>query len=471
MSPFRNTLTLSAGDFVAKATYFLAFVYLAHKLGISGYGVLEFALAVRTYLVLLADAGLELWAIREAAKGLDVRVLAARVIPARLVLAVVSLAVTGLFMLGPGDPEFRRILPLLTLTVLLQAFNLKWVFMGRERMARVAIGLIASQLAFAACVFLLIRQPADLMLVPVAFLVSEFVIAAYFWRLFAKHHGRLKMVPDWTGIRSVMRPVLTLGAAQCLSLMSYNVDSVLIGVMLGPGPVGLYAAAYKPITAILAAPVTYFQGLFPSFARSFKEDRPQFSAMVLRSLRFTAIFAIPVGVGGTLLAGPVIELLFGPNYAAAIPVLRLLSWSAVLVTLRGNFRHTLNAAGKQHLDLSCAGVAASLNVALNLVLIPRYGIVGAAWATVSSEVAWFLLARYLFFRHVMVLPILPALWRPLLAGSGMAAVMLLTLQVPWIMRAVIGAGVYFIILAIAGEPELKLAFVRQDEQRGVRSPV
>jgi hypothetical protein len=71
----------------------------------------------------------------------------------------------------------------------------------------------------------------------------------------------------------------------------------------------------------------------------------------------------------------------------------------------------------------------------------------------------------------MVLPILPALWRPLLAGSGMAAVMLLTLQVPWIMRAVIGAGVYFIILAIAGEPELKLAFVRQDEQRGVRSPV
>ncbi|MEO8367680.1 MAG: oligosaccharide flippase family protein, partial [Candidatus Solibacter sp.] len=75
MNPFRNTLTLSAGDLVAKAAYFLAFVYLAHKLELAGYGVLEFSLAVRTYLILLADAGLELWAIREAAKGLDVRIL------------------------------------------------------------------------------------------------------------------------------------------------------------------------------------------------------------------------------------------------------------------------------------------------------------------------------------------------------------------------------------------------------------
>src|SRR5262245_29532127 len=97
MSPFRNTLTLSIGDFAAKAAYFLAFVYLAHQLGVENYGVLEFAVAVRTYLILLADAGLELWAIREAAKGLDVHALAARVVPARLVLAAAALLASGLF--------------------------------------------------------------------------------------------------------------------------------------------------------------------------------------------------------------------------------------------------------------------------------------------------------------------------------------------------------------------------------------
>ena len=69
MSAFRNLLHLLVGDFVAKAAYFLAFVYLAQKLGISGYGVLELALAVRTYLVLLADAGLELWRSARRPKG------------------------------------------------------------------------------------------------------------------------------------------------------------------------------------------------------------------------------------------------------------------------------------------------------------------------------------------------------------------------------------------------------------------
>jgi O-antigen/teichoic acid export membrane protein len=71
MNPFRNILTLSIGDFIAKAAYFLSFVYMAQKLGVANYGVLEFAIAVRTYLLLLADAGLDLWAVREAAKGVD----------------------------------------------------------------------------------------------------------------------------------------------------------------------------------------------------------------------------------------------------------------------------------------------------------------------------------------------------------------------------------------------------------------
>jgi O-antigen/teichoic acid export membrane protein len=457
MSPFRNVLKLSVGDFMAKAAYFLAFVYMAQKLGVSGYGVLEFALAIRTYLLLLADAGLELWAIREAAKGVDVSMLVARILPARLVLAVFALLATGIVMLAPVEPRLRQLLPLLTLSVLVQALNLKWVFMGQERMARVALGLIVSQLVFAGCAVLLVHQPSDLILVPIAFLAAEVVMAAYFWRLFVKRHGWPRLVPDWRGIRSMMQPVLTLGASQCLGLMSYNVDSILIGVLLGAGPVGLYAAAYKPVTAVLAAPVTYYQGLFPALSRSYKEDREKFRMVLLRSLRFTTIFAIPIGVGGTLLADPLIRLLFGPTYLAGVPALQLLSWSAVLVTLRGNFRHTLNAVGKQRLDLTCAAAAAALNIALNLALIPRFGITGAAAATLGSEIGWFALARYLFSRNVIAMPLLPAMWRPALAGAAMAACLVGDGWAPWTIRAAVALSVYGLTLVLTGEPEVKSA--------------
>jgi O-antigen/teichoic acid export membrane protein len=466
MSPFRNILKLSVGDFVSKAAYFLAFVYMAQKLEVGGYGVLEFAIAIRTYLLLLADAGLELWAVREAARGGNPAALVARVVPARLVLAVTALASTGLLNFVSAPAGLGRLLPLLTATVLVQAFNLKWVFMGQERMTGVAGGLIASQLAFAGCVFALVHRPSDLMLVPAAFLAAEIVMAAYFGALFIRSHGMPSLIPDWRGIGGIVQPVLTLGASQCLGLMSYNVGSILIGILLGPGPVGWYAAAYKPVTAALAAPVTYYQGLFPALSRSFHEDRETFRRILLRSVRLSAIFAIPVGIGGTLLAEPVIRLLFGAGYEPSVPALQLLSWSAVLVMLRGNFRHTLNAVGKQRLDLICAAAAAVVNVALNLALIPRYGITGAAAATVTSEVAWFFLAWYLFSRHVAAVPLLAALWRPVIAGMAMAACLSAGEQLQWMLRAAVAMAVYGFILVLSGEPELRQLLARRSPGAG-----
>jgi O-antigen/teichoic acid export membrane protein len=285
-------------------------------------------------------------------------------------------------------------------------------------------------------------------------LIGEFVTAAYFWRLFVRLHGAPKIVPDWRGLRSAMKPILMLGAGQCLGLVNYNLDSILIGIMLGAGPVGWYAAAYKPITAVLAVPVTYYQGLFPALSRSYAVDRERFRGIVMHSLRLTAIFAFPLGIGGSLLAEPVIRFLFGPSYLAAVPALQLLSWSAVLVTLRGNFRHTLNAIGKQRLDLTCAASAAAANVILNLLLIPRYGIAGAAAATVGSEIGWFVLAWHLFSRHAIKLPLAAAVWRPIAAGAAMAATLLLAGQVQWMLRAVTALAVYAAVLIVSGEPAL-----------------
>jgi O-antigen/teichoic acid export membrane protein len=165
------------------------------------------------------------------------------------------------------------------------------------------------------------------------------------------------------------------------------------------------------------------------------------------------MFAVPIGVGGALLARPIVNVLFGPNYSASVPALQLLAWSAVLVTMRGNFRHTLNAVGLQRLDLACAAAAAAFNIVLNLLLIPRFGINGAASATVISEIGWFALARHIFSRHVIVLPLIPVVWRPVTAGAGMAAILIFGGPVQWVARAFVSLGVYGLILIATGEPE------------------
>lgn len=428
---------------------------MAKALGVASYGVLEFAVAIRTYLLLLADGGLELWAVREVAKGKDPAWLVARIVPLRFLLAVVAyFAVNGILAVIPENPNLRRILPLFAATAFLQALNLKWVFMGRSRMTSVAIGLIASQVVFSLAVFAVVRQPVDLIWVPVVWLAAELVMVAYFWRAFLADQTRWRWSFTLRDTTAMVRPALTLGTAHGLALMSYNLDSILLGLLVGPGPVGWYGAAYKPITAILALPVSYFIGLFPALSTAFSQSREVFRSTLARSLRLTAIFAMPIGVGGTLLAEPMMDFLFGPVYAVAVPAFQILSWSAVLVILRGNFRQALNAAGRQRLDLTCALAAVSVNLALNLAWIPRYRMIGAATATVLSEIVWFSIGAWLLSRHVIRLKFFHILWRPVVAAIGMGAFLLAAQPVFWMVRGALGVGVYFGLLTILGEKEM-----------------
>jgi O-antigen/teichoic acid export membrane protein len=287
-------------------------------------------------------------------------------------------------------------------------------------------------------------------------LARELISAADFWRLFLSEYGGLRIPFTLHGVRNMLRPAFALAAAHGLSLMNYNLDSILLGILKGPIEVGWYAAAYKPVTAAIAIPISYFSGLFPALSRTWAAGHKQFQIMITRSLNLTAIFAMPLGVGGSFLAEPMIYGLFGPDYSNSVPALQILCWSAVLITLRGNFRHSLNAAGRHRMDLLCAAAAVALNLILNLYLIPQFGIVGAAAATLASELLWFGMALYFFSRYVIQLKLTPILLRPVIAASAVGGFLIMTSSLFWIVRAALAAVLYFAVLILLGEPEIRM---------------
>jgi O-antigen/teichoic acid export membrane protein len=454
MSITKNILRLSVGDFIAKALNFLAFIHLARVLGVESYGVLELAIAIQLYIALIGDAGLELWGTREAARGANVPALVSRVVPLRLLLTTIAFAVLAVtLLLVPGSasyPQLRPLLLLFGLSLFPQALGLKWLFVGRESMSRVAAGLILSQTAFAVAVLVFVRDPSTVLLVPVMRVVGEAAMAAWFWHLYGRTHGRGLPAFTLRGAGAILRPSLLLGAAGGLALLSFNFDSVMLGLMRDAAAVGWYGAAYKPVTVVLAMPVTYFIGIFPALSRTHRHDLEHFRHLVGKSLRLLALFAVPIGVCGTFLATPIIGTLFGAEYSESVPAFRVLTWAAVLVILRGTFRQALNAAERQDLDLWCAGIATGLNVLLNLVLIPRFGIVGAAAATVASEVVWLGTAVALFHRHVMRVDLAPLL-PPMAAAAAMAVGFALSQPLPWVLRGLVGAAVYVSTLLLLGQ--------------------
>ncbi|CAN5496085.1 flippase [soil metagenome] len=454
MKLFHNIFRLAAGDFLAKTLYFLTFMYLARVLGVATYGTLEFALSILSYFLLLGDGGLEVWATREVAHGKSIAQLVAQVVPLQLLLASIAYLILWAILPTLADSHLQTVVLLLGLTLLSQAVNLRWVFMGREQMGQVSRGLITAQLLFSVSVFALVHKPEDLLWVPLLRLVGDLGMVIYFGRLFWKTYGKPAGF-TLRGVPSVLRSSLTIGAAHWLGLMSYNFDSVLLGFWLGPTAVGWYNVAYRPITAVLAMPVSYFLGLLPVLARTYKESQVVFHDMVLRSLRLMTLIALPVGVGGTLLAPALINFLFGPTYANSVLPLQILAWSATFVILRGTYRQALNAVGRPDLDLRCASLSIATNVALNFLLISRYGINGAALATLLSDALWLAALSYYFHRKVAPLHLRSILLLPAAAAAMMAGSFLLTQSLFWMVQALIGGVVYVAVLIVLGESEVR----------------
>ena len=459
MNPLRNILRLSTGEAVAKALAFFAFVHVARRLGVERYGVLEWALAVTAYLLLAADCGVEVWATRATARGGEPRQLARRVVALRLLLAVLVLVLlVALLPLMPAYPKLRPLLLVLGATLFVQATSLKWAFMGSEDMRRVAQGLILAQLVFAVGVFALVRDARHVVVVAALRLAADVVAAGFFGWRFGRRWGGLAGRPTLAGAGDILRPALALGAASALGLMSFNFDIFIIGPLLGPVAVGLYGAAYKPVVIALALPLSYFLGLFPVLARTHRQGREAFDAVVAASVRLMAVFALPIGVGATFLAEPVIDLLFGAQYAASAPVFRLLAWSAVLTILRGTFRQSLAAVGRQDLDLRCALLATTTNAGLTVTLVPILGLTGAALATVVSEGLWLALAHHWFHQRLSATPLVAALWPPVIAAAAMAGALWLTPDLAWGARAAIAVAAYGAALAALGQwPHLRRA--------------
>lgn len=456
MSSYREILKLSAWDMIAKAAYFLACLYLARIMGVENYGVWEFSLSVMAYFLLIADLGMEVWATREATKGGDIPALVGKVVPLRLIGATVALGV--LLAILPLLPEFSHlhtVLVVLGLIPFLQAANLKWVFLGQERMATAGKGLALTQLVFAGGILVMVRSPNDLIWAPLVKGLGDLAAVGFFARQFLSTYGFGRISFSLSESSSILRNALPMGVSNGLGLLSYNCDTLLLGFLSGPNAVGLYNAAYRPVTAVLALPLTYFQGLFPLLSRKHHEDRQEFIGMLRRSLGIAGLIALPVGVSGMFLGAPVFDMLFGPAYRQANTALQILVWSAVLVILRGSYRQAFMACGRQTLDLRCAGISVAFNLGLNVLLIPPYGIVGAAAATVIGDSIWLTLAALYCNRYVAPVSVLARLSKPFVASLLMGGSFMVFASFHWVSQAVLAWLVYLVSLWLMGEKEVR----------------
>ena len=171
-------------------------------------------------------------------------------------------------------------------------------------------------------------------------------------------------------------------------LLLKQTDILMVGTLLGRAEAGIYAVASRFAMLISFGLKSVNAIMTPLISQLHATGRMEdLQRLVSRSARMIFVFSL-AACAALFVASDWALGLFGPEFRAGTPVLRLLLLSQVVNALAGSVGHLLTMTGSQRLAAQIAGSGAFLNVILNLVLIPVWGIVGAAVATALSTIGW-----------------------------------------------------------------------------------
>jgi O-antigen/teichoic acid export membrane protein len=448
----KNTFALLVSGAALHAFSFLAMVWLGRVLSPDSFGKINFAMAVASYFVLLTNFGLPLLGTRELAKDHSVAAdLVAHVFLLRIVLAVCSftlLSIVAWVLPNPGQDKL--LILLFGGGIFFSALSIDWVFQAMERMEFIGIGRFLAGALFLALVFFFVSNDRQLVRVPVFQAAGGFLSAAALLSVFVSKYGFFRFTIHWARCKSLLVQALPLGVSILLIQVIYNIDTVMLGFLRSEAEVGYYNAAYKIILALILVGAVYFDAVFPIISRHYENSLDDLRALQAFNAKFMATAVFPLVLFSFCLAHPIIGFVFGEKYEPSVEAFQILTFTVGLVYLNMIYARGMWACNRQKQYVWIALAQASANVALNLLLIPPFGMTGAAASTVAAE----LLGLYFYhrdFNTIVRVPILDHIRKPLLACALMLPVFILSNRASqWLGLLVFLSGYGAILYGIGG---------------------
>lgn len=394
MTPLRRiaraSLALLSGDAIARLLLFATTVYAARVLGPVSFGLVTFAQALLGYFLLASDWGLSIYGTREIAREPAHARAAWQAISGMRILVATTLFLAALVILSVAHME--RSTQLVVALTLASAVPLAampdWAARGAGRM-RLAGLLSALQPGLALLLILaLVRSPASVAWVPGARLIGAALAAVLGWRMLRLPPPSLRPTrTPWLKEHGAARLLVSGGVLMVASaaVLVYNsADQLILRATRGDQAVGLYGGAYRMIQLPMAASYTVMASAIPLLAGAGRTD-PALVRLTVRRLTWLA------GAAGCVIAlvlwslrEPLVRLVYGEAYLESARVLGVLAFVVPLdfvISVKGT---AYIAAGRERKTLVCVLLAAITNVVANLIWIPRYGMMAAAWTTLAS---------------------------------------------------------------------------------------
>ncbi|MEP6506855.1 MAG: glycosyltransferase [Gemmatimonadales bacterium] len=435
-------LPLASGEVAARGVAFIATAYLARRLGVNGFGDIAFAAAVIAQFGIALAAGIGEIGSREVARNADaVGRIAVAGMTVRLMAAALAIGIVlALAFLLPLDRAMRDVTALSTLFLIPLALDTGWVYKGLGSTRKIGVSLLLSEIATLALLVIFVRSESNILRVPGIQALGDMAAALFLVVPLLKGRWRL---PDRKSVILLSRTSGMNTVSRSLRTIMISFDLVLLGLMVNSFDVGLYSAAYRIVFFVMAIMFAAHVSFFPEMAR-LGTDPEKLSLVLSRSLGLSLAVVIPFAVGGILIASPLMALIFGDAYTEGALALRLLLLSLLVIGIHGTARNVFLAMQRIGTETAIMAAGVVVNIALNLSLIPHYGIRGAAFATVAGE-GVILLLTIVALRRLGVRPRLHGAIAPIVGGIALGGALTgFGLARPVVQQVILGGGVYFI---------------------------
>lgn len=445
LTVLKGSAFLGSAEIAVRTIGFFVSIYIARVFGVAVFGKLSFAIATSAYFALLSVLGLDIFGTREvAAHSKNIPYIVGRITTIRAFLSAGAFLLMLLFaMLIPKPADVKLLLVLTGLPIFLGFLSIEWVFQGREKMGELATARVIRQVIYAGLVFLLISNPQQVYLVPIFITAGLVAMLAYLWqRYLSTMHIELGIDKDY--YRFAMRSALPIGIAGFMITIYHSSDTLMLSFMKSDTAVGIYNAAYKFILVVAALRHLSMQAMFPRMSSLYAKKKDDFRELCSQAEQVMLAVITPAVIILAFLAPNLITLAYGQSYSAASQVFIYLLGGVWFLYASFVFPNALNVVGKekQYLWVTVAGAAG--NLLFNFLLIPHYGVVGAAIGTIAAESA-ILISSYIMSRSYTKIRIVPLMAPPITAGAAMIGTIYL-LHFPLLYELFAGLVCYAVVL-------------------------
>ena len=454
----RNTLFLGLSDTAARFSTLILIGFLGRHWAVSLYGQYSVAITWVAIFAVASELGLNALTVREVAhRKQKASFFLRHVLVLRSSFSLFFwAALIGLAYLLHYEPVLIFAIGVMALRLIFDSMEGGYVylFQAHQEMGPYAVVNILGAAIRLIGIVLVVTLGGQIVGAGAIWTLAS---AAAFLVLMAWGHRRgwkpqlskYRLTDSWSVLRMAF-PLATFGAVQTLY---YRVDSVILKSLAGNEAVGYYDMASRVLLYVLSISQYYSQAIYPVFS-SIQDKKGDFSRLAFKGARVLFLLGLPLAVGGYFLAGPLLNLVGGPQYGPAGPAFAVLSLAILPFFLHNIYVDILAVKNTTRLNFQFIFLFL-LNVALNFIFIPRWGFVGAAWATVLCEyigivIGFILAAPYLGKAGKIS-------WlRPLTASLAAAAIMGLGVFLsPSLYWLLVGPVVYAVGLIVFGglDPE------------------